>query len=842
MVDFRKKLGNKSFDKKVNPINIYDSLDRRSDVGPLRPAQEHILEEWYENHKKDKDLIIKLNTGQGKTLIGLLILQSRLNNREGPCLYICPNKYLVDQTRKEAQKFGIKCCTFTSKDIPEEFLNSKAILITHVQKVFNGKTVFGLDNQSVETHSIILDDSHSCIESIQQAFTINIGREHKLYDKILRLFEEELKEQGQGTFLEVEDGEYGSILPVSYWAWDSKSEQVLKLLHDHKHEKEIMFTWPLIKDKIYNCQCFISGRQIEISTHFNPIHKFKVFENASQRILMSATTQNDSFFIKGLSLERKSIENPLTYLNKRWFGEKMILIPSLINEKLDPNFIITKFCKFKKLSFGVAVLVPSYKKAKHYKNLDARIAKRDDIHQVIQDLKNEDFSSNPIVMVNRYDGIDLPDNACRILIIDSLPYSELLSEKHEESCRPNSEIISTKIAQKIEQGLGRSVRGEKDYSVIILIRGNLVRFVKSRKTQRFFSPQTKKQIEIGLEIADMAKEEVSEKVNIFNPIKDLLNKSIGRDEPWRQYYSESMDSVDKTVTTNKDFLDILELERDAEKAFFIGNYEDATKLIQEIIDNYCTTDSDRGWYLQIKAMYEYYLSKTESNKLQKAAFNKNLHLLKPRDGVNYKSLTFINENRIKRIKESICKYDDFDELMLSINQTLDDFSFGTDSEVFEKAFQEIGRFLGFLSQRPDKEFKKGPDNLWCGVDNEYFLFECKNEMHPDRDEINKREASQMNTHCTWFCQTYGEDKSVSYYMIATTKKIAYSANLQSDVKIIRKRKLKEFKSNIKAFIKEFKNYNIKEISDKKIQGWIDIHKLDIESLKGNYSESFTEKK
>ncbi|WP_293062052.1 DEAD/DEAH box helicase family protein [Okeania sp. SIO2B3] len=107
MVDFKKKLGVKSIQKKVNPIEIYDQLDRKSETGPLRPVQIEILQEWWSNRKEDQDLILKLHTGQGKTLIGLLILQSRLNQNKGSCLYVCPNKYLVEQTALEAEKFGI---------------------------------------------------------------------------------------------------------------------------------------------------------------------------------------------------------------------------------------------------------------------------------------------------------------------------------------------------------------------------------------------------------------------------------------------------------------------------------------------------------------------------------------------------------------------------------------------------------------------------------------------------------------------------------------------------------------------------------------------------------------
>lgn len=65
MVDFTKKLGKKDLPKKVNLLEIYDTLDRRSETGPLRPAQAHILQEWFAEHNNDKDLITKLHTGEG---------------------------------------------------------------------------------------------------------------------------------------------------------------------------------------------------------------------------------------------------------------------------------------------------------------------------------------------------------------------------------------------------------------------------------------------------------------------------------------------------------------------------------------------------------------------------------------------------------------------------------------------------------------------------------------------------------------------------------------------------------------------------------------------------------
>src|SRR6476646_2432669 len=104
MLDFSKKLGNKHQNKKTHPLEIYDTLDRASDKGPLRPSQESVLTDWYTYRKTDKDVIIKLHTGQGKTLIGLLILQSNLNAYAQPVIYLCPDKLLVDQTCEQAKQ------------------------------------------------------------------------------------------------------------------------------------------------------------------------------------------------------------------------------------------------------------------------------------------------------------------------------------------------------------------------------------------------------------------------------------------------------------------------------------------------------------------------------------------------------------------------------------------------------------------------------------------------------------------------------------------------------------------------------------------------------------------
>lgn len=837
MVDFSKRIGKLSQIKKIDPFEIYDSLDRRSVTGPLRPIQASILQNWHEKFREKKDLIIKLHTGSGKTLIGLLILQSRLNENSSPCLYVCPNIYLSLQVCLEARKFGIPYCVIKEdNEIPNNFIEGKKILITYSQKLFNGRTKFGLDNAYFECDSIILDDSHACIESIKSAFTIKLNNKHPLYTRILNLFEEDLLQQGPGTLLEIKDSVYNSQLHLPYWSFNEKSEEILQFISEYKNDDEIRFTWPLIKDSLQNMQMHISGYELELTPYYIPVDRFGTFAKANQRVLMSATTQDDSFFIKGLSFEKEAVKNPLEDPSHLWSGEKMILIPSLINDTLERDLIVTRLSKPSKRPFGTVAITPSYRMTEQYRLLGAEIANQDDIFDKINLLKGGAFSKT-LVFANRYDGIDLPDEACRILILDSKPYFMSLSDRYEEYCRGNSDLMYIKLAQKVEQGLGRSVRGEKDYSAVVIIGDDLVKFLRSSRTNKYFSDQTQRQIEIGLEIAEMAKDDVDVTESPFKVISSLLIQAIvKRDPSWKAFYHEKMNNI-KVSSRDTNIYDLLEKERIAEEWLFKNDPEKSVEIFQEIIDNNCNSEHEKAYYLQQMSRSMYSLSKSKANALQKVAFTKNKQLLKPKEGISYNKVEFIDNNRVQNIIKWIKKNGSFDDMMLSVNEIFCNLTFGMPSEKFESALEELGVALGFISERPDKEYKTGPDNLWCGVGNSYFIFECKSEVEETRIEIKKSEASQMNTHSGWFKDIYGEIP-VKRILIIPTRNLSKLANFTHEVEIMRKGKLRSLKDNVISFFKELKNFRIDSLPEEKINELLSSHKLQIVNLQNDYTENY----
>ena len=59
-----------------------------------------------------------------------------------------------------------------------------------------------------------MDDSHACIDTIKSAFTISISKSEnpEIYSKILTLFNDDMIEQGEGSWLDIQAGDYNTFM------------------------------------------------------------------------------------------------------------------------------------------------------------------------------------------------------------------------------------------------------------------------------------------------------------------------------------------------------------------------------------------------------------------------------------------------------------------------------------------------------------------------------------------------------------------------------------------------------------------------------------------------------
>lgn len=833
MIDFRKLRGHKDTINKANPIIIFESLDKKVGKEYLRPAQTSVLSQWYEKFREEKDTIIKLPTGHGKTLIGLLILQSSLKEGKGPAVYLCPNTYLVTQTVEQAKLFGIKTVTSgRGENLPNEFLNSEAILITTCSKLFNGYSKFGVSgfkNEIIPIGSIVMDDAHKCLDIIHDAFSIKIDNGSDIYRNLFLLFKDSLKKQEPATFDEIHNGYEEAQLAVPYWKWYDHEDEIIAKIRENIDTTDNKLPWNLIKNQMKYCICIFSGKKCEIIPRIIPIDMIPSFSDCKRRIFLSATLTDDAFLIKDLRISSRSVINPIFFDKEKYSGERLILIPSLVDINLTRKVIIEWLKQFTRRNgtFGVVSLVPSFTHADSWQPCIAPNVT--EIQNEIEQLNikiQKKSAKDVLVLTNQYDGIDLPDDTCRILCLDSLPSYTSLSDQYYQYCRSETNITRRMMAQKIEQGIGRSIRGTSDYSIVLIIGNNLINFLAQKNKRVDFSNEANEQIKIGEEVARLMKSEGE------NPIKTIekgIKQVLDRDENWKDFYKDAMSEV-TIKTIDQDYVKHFNEELEAELSFQRGNHEKAVQIAQNLIDT-ATDDKEQGWYLQIKGIYQYPLNPSEQMKIQLKAFEKNCHLFRPEIGISSKRLIPTDKSRSQRILEYITPYDSHLIFNAHLSEILNKVDFEQSSRIFEEGIDHIGKLLGFDTLRPEQISGTGPDNLWFIGNITYWIIECKNEVREDRSlaKISKRESNQLNSSIAWFKEKYTDSTGIPI-LIHPHSELNNDAFLAETSYVIRPQNLDELKSNLSKFYNSLFARNAVDLSTNIVNNTLKEFNLDISSL------------
>jgi superfamily II DNA or RNA helicase len=62
--------------RETDPIKIFGGLTQRGQVETLYGPQQEALNVWHQKYRSKPDVLFSMNTGGGKTLVGLLAAQS----------------------------------------------------------------------------------------------------------------------------------------------------------------------------------------------------------------------------------------------------------------------------------------------------------------------------------------------------------------------------------------------------------------------------------------------------------------------------------------------------------------------------------------------------------------------------------------------------------------------------------------------------------------------------------------------------------------------------------------------------------------------------------------------
>lgn len=786
MVDFAALRGRDKKAMPVPPRTLYGLLPNKEiGRGSLWDAQGQVLSEWHER-RAERDIVIKLNTGGGKTTVGLVLLQSHINAGVGPALYVAPDKYLVKQVLHEAAALGIKVTTDVDS---AAYLRSEAIGVINAYKLVNGRSVFSTNrNSPVPIGAVVIDDAHAALVTTRKQLSLELDSSNSAFAELLALFEADLRESSEEAYLDVRDDRRGTPVRVPFWSWRKHLTEAREILRTQIGDKQpLFFSWPTVREVLPFCRLVFQNDRLTVTAPCPPIGHISSLNDAKHRIFLSATLADDSVLVTDFNADPASVRDPISPDTAGDIGERMILAPQEINPSLRTEDIREEIVTLSK-TYNTVVLVPSERWAEAWEDDAAEVALADDVEGVVKRLTTEPHVGL-VVLINKYDGIDLPQDACRVLVIDGLPESFSPEQRLESLLGGGQGGTDDRQIQRIEQGMGRGIRSGEDHCVVFLLGPALSKLTVDPRSLPRFSPATRAQLELSREVAATVENQPLSK------IVGAAKQALTRDRNWVEYAKERLGEVEKHDSM---FSESAIAERSAFEKAVAGDPAGAAAEIAAAADVEPASRRE-GILREVQALYTDQVDPTAAQQILAVARSKNPYVLRPLTGVTYQQLLLATPQADAAATRLQAAFSSAAALRLHVESIVDELRFVPDrAEEFEEAIYEAGRLIGLGSQRPEQEINKGPDNLWALGGNNYWVIEAKNGVSNSKG-IGKRDLGQLSQSMLWFGERYSAEAIATPIMVHRAVAVYSDATPPAGMRVVTPRKLADFGAALRGF-------------------------------------------
>ena len=810
-MDFDKLLRESAEAPLTKPRELYEQLPYKAkSYGYMRDVQAQILTQWDEK-RTQRDIVIKVNTGGGKTIDGLVILQSYLNEGIRPALYVAPTRYLVEQVVKEAANLGIAVVTNPES---AEYLSGEAIAVVNGAKLFNGHTVFSDNRPSasrVPIGAVVIDDAHAVLTTLKDQFSVTIARTNPSFLELLDLFDEDLKDQAPDVLLDIREETGGGFARVPFWALSNKLDRAREILRRYKPDNDFDYGLDAIRDVLGLCRVVFTRTALTIVPPCPPVGRVHSFAEAQRRIFLTATLANDSALITDFDADPAFVADPIQPLTAGDIGERMILAPQEINPDITAEDVRAKIAMLSE-KHNTLVIVPSDKAMAAWSAYKPTLATKDNLKSVVDSLRSSNHVGL-VVTANKYDGIDLPEDACRILVIDGLPQAFSGDERLESLMQRSVGGVDDRQVQRLEQGMGRAVRSNEDHCVVFLIGRRLAQLTVDPRTLERFSPATQAQLKASRAMAkDMDNLPLSK-------IIDTASQSLTRDASWVAYAKSRLRSLDPSAARIDASAIEMRLAFDSAAA---GDLEGAATRLSAAAEA-CADPRQAGQLLEQAAAYAERYNPAQAQSLLAVARTKNLYVLRPLTGISYRPLDFAGSQAAKVAERAARMFGTPAALRVAVEGILERLRFDpVATEEFEEAVLELGLFLGLGSQRPERELGNGPDNLWAIEPGRFWVIEAKSGA--TSEFISKRDAGQLGEAMQWFGRKYPAEEAATPVMIHRERKLHKTASGPTGMRVIDARRLGELRADVRALAEGLATVGWSDLAE--VAKLLNGHKLD----------------
>lgn len=776
-----------AFNIKQNVHNKYDSPEsmytdnKKKKIKGLLSYQADIIRKYLEDAVSKADVSLQLSTGAGKTLIGAVIGEWLLRTRNERVLYLCPTNQLAKQVGNQmSEYYGIENIVFSGSkgsytpDMKASYLNNEKICITSYSSLFNTNPFF------TNANIIIMDDVHQAEGYINSLWSVQIKRNDKklepIYEKLISFLQGHLSKSDLAKIIKYHtDGDnFVDKLPTNIW-FDSLSE-VIDIISSKINETDEKYPWGMIKDHLSACHFYYSINEILIKPVYPPTFSFEPFSAARQRIYMSATLGNAGD-LERIVGRRNIFELQIpAQMYDRTIGRRFFCFPEISLNEED----VFKFNKrISMLRDRSVYLVPSNNKAQTIEEIFSEIPDLEIIHsQEIEEDKTAFLKKTNclLILANRYDGIDFPDDECRMLFIDGLPKATNLQEAFYIQKLGLSDLYQSRILTRVTQAFGRTTRNNNDYSVVSVTGEDVISYLFRQDARQYLLPELRAEIEFGIDQSRSSSlENTIENVEIF------LNQGDDWSEVDKHIIS-IRDRYKKEALPDSDlFKSISEDEIKYNEAIWMENYADALSSCKSILGK-LTSPSLRGlrgiWnYYAGSCVYllnsqgvnvgitpEFYFSEASKAAVAVTWLHHLKHEKKNDDGQEIDNLSYYIVDRLENVLTKIGTRNAF-QIDKKIKAVMDGLM-NDESKKFENAQKEFGLLLGYDAGKIEVE--GSPDPWWLVNEKLGFVFEDYTEGL-ETSSVSVTKARQASTHDVWLKENLPIEKDAIIYTFLVGK-------------------------------------------------------------------------
>ena len=447
----------------------------------LRPAQRHVLETFAAEHTGTPDLAIGLPTGEGKTLIGLLLADWGLDQGKSVA-YLTGTKQLAEQVQRQAAPMtDLPVHLFYGGHYPGAELlacnEAEAVAVMNYWVYFNSSPKVG------PADLLILDDAHLAEQPLSDLFTLRVTRSagggSDLYESLCDLL---LQAAGAAypTLKAMRDGSAPRSSPpelIAFHDWTAIAGSAADLIGGSRYlqnNADSRIVWAQTEPHLTRCGVLISPAQIEIRPYHPPTQHVPGYAASQQRIYMSATIGQPGDLQRRLGTKQIITLDTPSDLRSTSTGRRTFAInpgnePALSDTVL--GFALGQAQAAADDGPGrVAWLCASSYEADGLARILGDAGRPVYRLRAGDDPAFERWKATPradLVTAGRFDGLDMADDVCRLVIVPSVPAGFTEFERFAVAYLSDASYMRHRIGQRLTQALGRANRSDNDSALYL---------------------------------------------------------------------------------------------------------------------------------------------------------------------------------------------------------------------------------------------------------------------------------------------------------------------------------------------------------------------------------------